>query len=185
MRERAFCAPTRRGVKWHFLVPLPSQNLHRGEGRAGSVRVRVIRDRPISAYLALNATPQRQIKRAPLVKRASVPPLACRSSREFEGAARVTARGARRCRLAPGPRLRKNVVTFGRYQPAANQVDLVAHENDRPRGYVIAPPQGLQDLLGDAHRCPVGRRVDDAVRVRLVRRDAIFRLRTAMRTQAR
>jgi hypothetical protein len=170
-------------------LPLPSQNLHGGEGRARStLHARVIRDRPISAYLALNATPQRQIKRAPLVKRASLPPLACRSSREpvsrFGGAARVTARGARRCRLAPGPRLRKNVVTFGRYQPAANQVDLVAHENDRPRGYVIAPPQGLQDLLGDAHRRPVGRRVDDAVRVRLVRRDAIFRLRTTMRAQA-
>lgn len=47
---------------------------------------------------------------------------------------------------------------------------------------MVAPPQGLQDLLGDSHRCPVGRGVNDAVGVRLIRRDAIFRLQALIMT---
>lgn len=75
-------------------------------------------------------------------------------------------------------------VTFGRYQPAANEVDLVPHEDDGPRGHVIATPQGLEDLLGHPHRRPIGRGVDDAVSVRLVRRDAILRLQADLKSGA-
>lgn len=105
------------------------------------------------------------------------------SSRNF-GGARTIFLFSRFLRIVrkSGGRKKNDCHTFGRYHSAAHKVDLVPYEDHRPRGHVVASPQRVENLFGDPHRLAIRRRVDDAVRVRLVRRDAIFRLQALIVT---
>lgn len=189
----AFCwGEEGRGLNGFFPLHCPRRICIGANRGAASVHLYVccvIYDRPISAFRAKCHLNDRQTPRflSTFLMRPDFHSRVSARTIRF-GTSNVGGRGRGRGKREKYPIIRASLtkkITFGRYQSAANEVDLIPHEDHRPRGYMIAPPQGLENFLGGTHRCPIGCGIDDAVCVRLVRRDAIFRLKALIMTQTR
>lgn len=66
--------------------------------------------------------------------------------------------------------------TIGGDHSTSGQVGFVRHQNHSFLGNVLRGPQDLENLFGNLETGAVGRRIDDTVSVRIVRRHAVLGL---------